>query len=59
MLSELFKRDFNLFLNSNHTVADFIVFLKSHPETRNILDNQDDDFHFIKEILAKNGYIEI
>lgn len=59
MLSELFKRDFNLFLNSNHTVAVFIVFLKSHPETRNILDNQDDDYHFIKEILAKNGYIEM
>ena len=59
MLSELFKRDFNLFLNSNHTVAYFIVFLKSHPEARNILNNQDNDYHFIKEILAKNGYIEI
>ena len=45
MLSESFKHDLNQFINSKHTAADFMVFLKHHPEARNILRSKTGNYH--------------
>lgn len=48
MLSDSFKQDFNQFLNSKHTAVDFMIFLKYHPEARNIIQNYDKDYHYLE-----------
>lgn len=45
MLSDTFKQDFNKFLNSEHTAADFMIFLKYHPEARVIISAKFGDWH--------------
>ena len=48
MLSDAFKQDLNKFLNSEHTAADFMIFLKYHPEARIILRTQSGDWHHLE-----------
>lgn len=59
MLSESFKHDLNQFINSKHTAADFMVFLKHHPEARNILSTKTGDYHdleFLSEEEIHNRF---